>query len=146
MPSGFGHANHPGAFINPKLQRIEVKGLVRSRAGTARTQKNTSPTRSNTLGKKDLTAAESQRTMPCRATAAPHNLRPRIKPRGQGINAAARILFMCFLCLVEFASSAIQWRPFVAQRYVQRRASAAMPPISRPLQLKLEHIAVAVTF
>ena len=96
MPSGFGHANHPGAFINPKFQRMEVKGLVRSKAGAARTQKRTSPTRSNTLGKNGLIAAESQRSIPCRATAAAQNLRPRTKLRAEGINAAARILVIAF--------------------------------------------------
>ena len=74
MPSGFDHANHPGAFINPKCQRTEVKGLVRSKAGTARIQKKTPPTRSNTPGKKDFITAESHSSIPCSATAAAQNL------------------------------------------------------------------------
>ncbi len=97
IPSGFGHANHPGAFISPKSQRIEVKGLVRSKAGTAKTQKRTSPTRSNTPGNKDFIAVESQRSIPCRATAAAQNLSPRTKLRADGINVAAKILFIVLI-------------------------------------------------
>lgn len=68
--------------------------LVRSKAGTAKTQKITPPAKSNTPGKKDLIAVESQRSIPCRATAAAQNLRPRTKLRAEGRNAAKRILFI----------------------------------------------------
>lgn len=135
MPSGFGHANHPGVFINPKSQSTEANGLVRSRAGTAKTQKITSPTRSNTLGKKDFIAVENQRIIPCRATAAAQNLRPRTKRRADGINAAARILF-----IVLFSAGSNCQSGDDAAVSARRRAS---PLLRRPIPLRLCRVMIA---
>ena len=101
MPSGFGHANHPGASINPRYQRTGIKGPVRNKAGSVRTKKPTSPIRSEALprnpsGRRDCAARKSPRSIPCRASAAAQNLRPRTKPRTDGVNTPAGTFFIVF--------------------------------------------------